>query len=431
MKNLFNNSLHDNREFIDKNNSNYKDNSNNKDNKNNSENKMTDIMNNNSENSQKLKTLLIGSPNVGKSLIFNKLTGINAIVSNYPGTTVDIDKGHFKHKGYDIEIIDPPGLYSLTTITEEERISKILILEDDYDLIIHVINARNIEKSIGLTLQLLEAGKDVILVANMMDEFEKAGFSIDKDDLESKLQCPIILSAASENRGMDELRDAIINFESLKSSISPQLSSPSSSIEHNGESEKTGLFKCINYGVEVESAISKIENLIKGNYSLSNRSISIMLLESDEDIIKLVKEHETENIYSEIEQQVRSFSDKFTEPIEYLNKLRINEISRKIKNKYTTISPQRKHNSEKKLPFTEKLSRWMIAPITGLPILFLVLYFGLYQFVGVLGAGEMVDFIESVIFGEYIIPLLSNVVYTYIPYVPIQELIIGDYGIVT
>lgn len=401
--------------FIDKNNK-----IDNVNNKNNCENKMTNIMNNNSKNTQKLKTLLIGSPNVGKSLIFNKLTGINAIVSNYPGTTVDIDKGHFKYKGYDIEIIDPPGLYSLTTITEEERISKILILEYDYDLIIHVINAKNIEKSIGLTLQLLEAGKDVILVANMMDEFEKAGFLIDKNALESKLQCPIILSAASENRGMDKLRDVIINFDSLKSSI-----------QNTSKTKEVGLFKCINYGIEVESTISKIENLINGNYSLSNRSISIMLLESDEDALNLVKEYETENIYIEIEKQVKSFSDKFTEPIEYLNKLRINEISRKIKNKYTTISPQRKHNAEKKLFFTEKLSRWMIAPITGVPILFFVLYFGFYQFVGLLGAGEMVDFIESVIFSEYIIPLISKVVYTYIPYVQLQELIIGDYGIIT
>ncbi|MGL4670264.1 MAG: ferrous iron transport protein B [Methanobacteriaceae archaeon] len=388
-----------------------------------------------SKDISKLKTLLIGSPNVGKSLIFNKLTGINAIVSNYPGTTVDIDKGHFKHHGHDIEIIDPPGIYSLTTITEEERISKILILENDYDLIIHVINAKNIEKSIGVTLQLLEARKDVILVINMMDEFEKAGFSIDKDALELKLRCPIILSAAAENRGMDELKDAIVNFDSLNSSIEKSSDNNSS----NNEIKET--FKFIDYGSEVESAISKIENLLKGEYSLSKRSVALLLLETDEDIIKIVKETEKSkegekeendsDVYLEIENYVKSFSSNVTEPIEYLNKLRINELSRKIKNKYTDISPQRKHNSEKKLPFEEKLSRWMIAPITGLPILLIVLYFGLYQFVGVLGAGEMVDFIESVIFGEYIIPVISNLVYTYIPYVPIQELIIGDYGIVT
>ena len=92
--------------------------------------------------------LLIGSPNVGKSLTFNKLTGMTAMVSNYPGTTVDIDEGNFTYENKTVHITDPPGLYDLNTITEEERVAKLLVFDKQFDLMVHVVDAKNIEKSI-------------------------------------------------------------------------------------------------------------------------------------------------------------------------------------------------------------------------------------------------------------------------------------------
>ena len=94
--------------------------------------------------------LLIGSPNVGKSLTFNKLTGMTAVVSNYPGTTVDIDEGNFTYENKTVHITDPPGLYDLNTITEEERVAKLLVLDEQFDLMVHVVDAKNIETAISI-----------------------------------------------------------------------------------------------------------------------------------------------------------------------------------------------------------------------------------------------------------------------------------------
>ena len=163
--------------------------------------------------------LLIGSPNVGKSLTFNKLTGMTAMVSNYPGTTVDIDEGNFTYDNKTVHITDPPGLYDLNTITEEERVAKLLVLDEQFDLMVHVVDAKNIEKSIDLTLQLIDAGKEVILVLNMMDELEKIGATVDAESLSHELGIPIVLTAAAENRGLEELKHTIVNYDSIENQI--------------------------------------------------------------------------------------------------------------------------------------------------------------------------------------------------------------------
>jgi ferrous iron transport protein B len=163
--------------------------------------------------------LLIGSPNVGKSLTFNKLTGMTAMVSNYPGTTVDIDEGNFTYEEKTVHLTDPPGLYDLNTITEEERVAKLLVLDERFDLMVHVVDAKNIEKSIDLTLQLIDAGKEVILVLNMMDELEAMGASVDAKGLSSELGIPVVLTAAAENRGLDELKHTIVNYDSIENEI--------------------------------------------------------------------------------------------------------------------------------------------------------------------------------------------------------------------
>ncbi|MBO7209468.1 MAG: 50S ribosome-binding GTPase, partial [Methanobrevibacter sp.] len=173
----------------------------------------------NKESSYYKNVLLIGSPNVGKSLTFNKLTGMTAMVSNYPGTTVDIDEGNFTYENKTVHITDPPGLYDLNTITEEERVAKLLELDERFDLMVHVVDAKNIEKSIDLTLQLIEAGKEVILVLNMMDELEDMGASVDAEGLSSELGIPVVLTSSAENRGFEELKHTIVNYDSIEDEI--------------------------------------------------------------------------------------------------------------------------------------------------------------------------------------------------------------------
>ena len=353
--------------------------------------------------------LLIGSPNVGKSLTFNKLTGMTAMVSNYPGTTVDIDEGNFTYEGKTVHITDPPGLYDLNTITEEERVAKLLVLDESFNLIVHVVDAKNIEKSIDLTLQLIEAGKELVLVLNMMDELEKIGATIDKEALSKELGIPIVLTSAAENRGLDELKHVIVNYDSIENEIVSQ----------------SNTLLDVDYGRSIELAISQIKDKINSRYPVSKRYLAISLLEGDEDIENLVNETEDYGLLSEVVKNQRA---KFDQPIKYLTKLRLVDYAKYIKTNYTTIDSVNAQNQDS---FGEKLSRIMIHPVYGLIILAFVLYFGLYLIVGILGAGILVDFLENTIFGQYINPAVTAVVVQYIPWVPIQNLFVGEYGIVT
>lgn len=159
------------------------------------------------------KIILVGTPNVGKSVIFNKLTGSYVTVSNYPGTTVEISRGYSTIGDKKYEVIDTPGMYSLNPITEEERVTRRLLLKEKDGLICHVVDAKNLDRMLPLTLQLRDAGFDIILVVNMMDEAERLGVKIDIDKLSKKLNIPVVATAAALNKGLDELRRMIYEYK--------------------------------------------------------------------------------------------------------------------------------------------------------------------------------------------------------------------------
>ena len=155
---------------------------------------------------------IVGNPNVGKSVIFNNLTGAHVIVSNYPGTTVDVSRGKTRVQGEEIEIVDSPGLYSLMPITEEERVARMLLFEENPSAIIHVVDAKNLERMLPLTIQLIETGFPVILDLNMSDEAESAGIHVDIDKLEKELGVQAVATVATTGRGMDDLRKKLSEY---------------------------------------------------------------------------------------------------------------------------------------------------------------------------------------------------------------------------
>jgi len=155
------------------------------------------------------KVALIGNPNVGKSVVFNALTGAYVTVSNYPGTTVEVSRGFFNDKKFRCEIIDTPGMYSILPITDEEMVTRRLLISEKPDLVLHVVDAKNLQRMLPLTLQLLEAGLKVILVLNIMDEAKTLGLDIDLDKLSQKLGIPVIGASAALNQGIDEIKEAI------------------------------------------------------------------------------------------------------------------------------------------------------------------------------------------------------------------------------
>lgn len=158
------------------------------------------------------KIVLVGSPNVGKSLLFNRLTGAYVTVSNYPGTTVEVSRGRGKIGGKDFEIVDTPGMYSLMCITEEEKVTRDLLFSENPKAVLHVIDAKNIQRMLPLAAQLIEAEIPVILVLNIMDEAEQLGLTIDVKKLEAELGIPVISTVAALNAGIDRLKERIEKY---------------------------------------------------------------------------------------------------------------------------------------------------------------------------------------------------------------------------
>ena len=148
-----------------------------------------------------MKILLVGNPNVGKSVIFSRLTGAKVIASNYPGTTVELAKGFLKFKDIEAEVVDSPGTYSLKPTTKAEKVAVKLISESD--LIINVIDATNLERNLYLTLELIHnTEKPVLVVLNMWDETKHKGISIDIKKLEKFLGVPLVCTCALSGEGI-------------------------------------------------------------------------------------------------------------------------------------------------------------------------------------------------------------------------------------
>lgn len=158
------------------------------------------------------KVGIVGSPNVGKSVVFNNLTGSYVTVSNYPGTTVNVSQGKVKIEGEEFEVVDTPGMYSLLPITEEERVARLFLFEEKPEAVLHVADTKNLERMLPLTLQLIEAGLPVVLDLNMMDETEDAGITVDVKKLEKALGIPVVGTVATTGRGMETLKQRLAEY---------------------------------------------------------------------------------------------------------------------------------------------------------------------------------------------------------------------------
>ncbi|MEK6732507.1 MAG: ferrous iron transporter B [Candidatus Omnitrophota bacterium] len=181
---------------------------------------------------------------------------------------------------------------------------------------------------------------------------------------------------------------------------------------------------CKYIGDILETSLEKIENLLKADYGISKRSIGLLLLQDDEEIISLVKSNEPENL-AQIMEIINHTKTHFHEPLSYIISQRRQEEANII------VSRAIEHSPKAGLPFKEKLSRVMINPVTGVPILLLILYYGIYKFVGKFGAGILVDFIEKDIFENHINPWITQIFTSIIPWHLFRELFVGEYGMIT
>lgn len=294
-----------------------------------------------------MKIALVGNQNCGKTTLFNLLTGSNQKIGNWPGVTIERKSGVIKESNH--ELIDLPGIYSLFPYSEEEKISRDFVLNGEVDLIINVVDATSIERSLYLTTQLLELDVPVILVLNMVDLVSKKGIKIDKDKLEKEMKVKVVEVSALKNTGIDELIN-VINGKHVSNSINV-------------------------FDGYLEEKINSISDNLSCKHK---RFYSVKVLEEDEiskeyngkflSEIKLIKE----NYNSELIDVIANERYEFIEKVK--NKcVKVDKVQESVNDKLDKVF----------------LNKWLALPIFAL-IMFAIYYLS----VGVIGSAT-VDMVDS------------------------------------
>lgn len=343
------------------------------------------------------KIILVGNPNVGKSVIFGLLTNKYVTVSNYPGTTVEISYGDMLLEGKKYLIVDTPGVNSLVPMSEDEKVTRDIFLKERPFTVVQVADTKNIRRSLLITLQIAEMGLPLILVLNMEDEARDRGIIIDINQLKTLMGVEAVSTIAPQRKGLKDIKAAI-----------PSPAIPTIKIK---------------YLPVIEEYIGKISALLP-QFSVSRRALSVMILSDDESLKEWLITNLNPKAIKEIESLRDDCQSKVKEPISLLINQRRLDIADEITAKVFKKIPA---EGGKLLSFIGKIS---MHPLWGIPLLLLVLY-GLYAFVGIFGAGTLVNFFEKIIFGRYVNPMITKVVQLIIPVGFIQQMLIGEYGLFT
>ncbi len=351
---------------------------------------------------------LVGNPNVGKSALFSRLTGKYVTVSNYPGTTVDVSRGNCWLKGAAIEVVDSPGVLSIFPKSEDERVTRDLLLRDRPEIILQVADTKNLGRSLNLTLELAELKIPMVLALNMSDEAEQKGIEVDAARLAQILGVPVIETVATTGDGIADLRRAL-----------SQAKIPT--IQTHYLSEVSDAYD------QIISLIPKELKETEGqNYS---RILAQTLLYQDYSIwsslkpwLEKLEEQKALELKSILTRQSSQCSKKFIRPISILALDSRQQQSREIVAQTVQITGILKSS------WAQKLGRAAMKPWPGYLIALGMLYL-MYQFVGVFGAQYLVDLFEKGLFGKILNPAVTKIVTTLIPITFIQEMLIGPYGL--
>jgi|LSQX01.3.fsa_nt_gb ferrous iron transport protein B len=347
--------------------------------------------------------ILVGHPNVGKSRLFNLLTRKQVAVSNYPGTTVELTHGKADINGKTIMVVDTPGLYSLEAVSPEEQVTRLILVEKRPSLVIQVADARNLPRMLGLTLELLEAGVPLILVLNMMDEAKASGLTINSTLLSRRLGVPVIPAALISGSGLKQIRRTASELLQMDGSGSD------------------GIIKYRLDSLPLARALERLANALHGNYGISRRALATALLNPDPSLKALVAKREGMRPELKLYLQELKQYDHALLTVATARRRAATELLKGV------ISyPDREPFS-----FAEKISTILVNPLSGWPVLLLVLFFGFYQFVGRFGAGTLVELLEKRLFLERLAPVLNYWGELYLPWDWLRELLVMDYGIFT
>lgn len=279
-----------------------------------------------SDKDQVIHVGFVGNPNCGKTTLFNAFTGAKLKVANWPGVTVERMEGETSYKGRPIRVIDTPGIYSLTSYTIEEKVTRQCLEDGEVDVIINVVDASSLERNLYLTLQLLELKKPVILALNMMDIVEERGMEIDLHRLPEMLgSIPVVPVSARKRTGLDVLLHAVV---------------------HHYEEGPQGVV--VHYTPNIENKLSKVETALKANYGKMDnlRWHAIKFMEYDEAV-------------------------KEDHPLDLCNIIDHNYEKEIINQKYDYIEEiihECLVNKEERSLFTDKIDKFLTHRVWGVPI---------------------------------------------------------------
>ena len=356
------------------------------------------------EKEKKLRIALAGNANVGKSVIFNQLTGLNQVVGNWPGKTVERAEGTLFFEGYRIHVIDLPGIYSLSTYSIEEIVSRDYIAIEKPDVIINVVDASTLERNLYFTIQLLELEAPLILDLNQVDFAAKKGIRIDAEKLSKALGVPVVPTVAISGVGINELLTTVVAVIEGKIGLNPLK---------------------VRYGKEIEGRLEKLEKIVKEKTPqiceiYPSRWVAVKLLENDPAVIGKIRSYEQG-------EEVVNAAGKFASEIEKIHgepahvviaSERYNLANRIAQEVTVIVSPPR-------LSLEEKLDAITSHKVFGYPILAAVL--GLIFTVIFLGGNFLTELLEG-FFDDFLIPIVENALATFLPQV-VTDLISG--GVIT
>ena len=332
---------------------------------------------------------LAGNPNVGKTTVFNQLTGMRQHVGNWPGKTVERAEGSFKHGSYDYDIVDLPGNYALSAHSMEEIVSRDFIVDDDSDVIINVVDAANLERNLYLTVQMMELGANLVMALNMNDFAKKKDYIIDIKLMSELLGFPVVEVNAKTKDGFDKLL-SIVEKQSKK---------------HIDTSKK------LSYGNDIKGHLMDLQELIEQDNNLMDVPsvwTAIKLLEKDSIVIEKVQgSSKSSQIFAEVDKVSKHLYDVYNEsPEEVIANARYAFID-------GLIAESVKKPAVEKETTTDKIDKIVTNRILA-PFIFIIIMWAMFQLTFTIGApfqdmiGGFFDALKETVGGYISNELLSS-----------------------
>ena len=340
--------------------------------------------------------ILVGNPNVGKSVLFGALTGKYVTVSNYPGTTVEVTRGSATIDGHPWHVMDTPGTNNLLPMSEDEQVTRDILLVERGYVALQVCDAKNLRRGLLMALQLAEAEVPFALALNMADEAASRGIAIDAERLSRELGVDVVPTVAVQRQGVATLQSRLASARS--SPLRPR------------------------YDAAIEAAIAEVESAMPPG-GIGRRALAVMALAGDESLRPRLAAHLAEPELARIDRVRRALAARYPESLRYVVARQRLAAADRLHDAVVT-----RGGASVASGLGRKIAGWSTHPLWGIPVLGVVLWVA-YQFVGVLGAKTLVDFMENTVFAEWLVPFAERAVRWAVPWDGLELFLVGPAGV--